>query len=1035
MKTSSLIKNLAVLGLCAGGAVSPLRAQIFYPASPDGAAVTPANIDPAVPAGVTQDWTSFSGTQNGATNDFYESFSGTSGKGFYTETAVAGTWQGQDDGTSSSAGWFSYGEDSDSDRSFGIHEQGGSGFGDTRLYLKLKNTGSTSLSRVLYSWRTEEWYDGTGRQNRYALKYNTSGTSGYSSQPDIAVATAPDASAPYGQTDGSTVAVVTSGLYILNVGGTNTPLAPNATGYFRWSYGTATGSGSGSANRDGLGIDDVEIKPLASGTDTTWVGSGSNWTGANWAGGFAWTGTVTGRDAVFSGSTPKTVNVDAGVQAVDLQFTADGYTVTNTANSLEVTGVVDVSGTNTATLSTNLTGSTVGLNKLGTGTLVISGSNTFTGGVTVYEGTAKLGASNPFPASNRLRSLATTDLNGNSVTVEGLTGIESATVTLGSGTLTLKPTSKAEYRGALSGTNGAIVVGSSADAKVTTIQAFQASTKAYTGATTVNNGVLEVSEQGYPNATSAVTVNGPIILSGTDTPVETDAKGELLLSSDLSGSEATYTLGSATITLAGGNLNAEKTANTGNGITLNNGVVFTTYSGTETGYDNRIYATGTGTVFTASGAVSGTANWRKQGTGTLVLASGSNNWVGELNLNNGTVKVPSTGSFSANGSLFFGDGDQAGRKLVMQKSITVKGLEGNVLDGLTGSGTNASAFALVDTGTSNTLTIDQPALVSGTVETKPSYQGDITCSGTTGTISKTGFGTTRLTRYPKTYTGAVTVDNGVLQISYDGQPTATTSITVNSSGTAVDTASGQVRLSSGGTSSPLVYNLGSSTLVLKSAQRGLNAGGITAGSGFGVEGGLRFDPDSSLGEKYATLASPVRVDAASDIHVNGTNSVLTITGQVSGTGSLDRTGGGAVEFEADNSGFSGNATLTNGTTVISETAALGDHPFGDGSGSFVVKTGAGLGSQGPAALNVSSLTVNTGGQLIYEGSNELTVVTGGATLQNGAVIDMSVASGTGARPVLTSDGTLTLSGTVSIIHPTYSGTATVSGNTLNVTLY
>jgi len=982
MKLKKSISRLGLLGLIAGASLAPGYAQTFFPANPNTSGVTAR---PLGPNGFIENFDAYQGST--------ATFSGTFTPGFYVEYAGTAVWRGLGDGSSNSEGWWSYGSASlPGDRAFGIHEFGGSGFGDTRLYLKFTNTTGASLPRVLYSYATELWNDGNARLNSITLKYNTSGTSGFSDQPDIVTAAAVENGNPFGQKDGNVKSVTVTGLYVFNVNGVNTPLGNNSTGYFRWQYGTVTGGGASNTTRDGLGIDDIEIKPLPSGTNTNWAGSGTNWTGANWASGFAWTSTVTGRDAVFAGANPKNVNVDANVKVVDLEFTADGYNITNTANSIELGAVVDVSASVTGTLATNLSG-TLGLNKLGAGTLVLGGSNTVTGGLSVYAGTLRLGADNPVDASNRLRSSGTTDLNGFALKVNGIAGSGQIQLPTTSA-LTIAHQSNTEFRGAITGTSSsASVIVDAGPTKVDFTQRLAATTKTFQASTLIKNGVLEVTDKGQLANTSKVTVEGPTIPADTDTPVETDPKGVLSLSSDLAGAPAEYTFGSVgtPIDLKGGNLSADKTANTTQPIVLKNGVQL--FPGTLGGFDNRIYAAGGSTTFRLDGAISGTGNWRKQGAGVVVLNNPSNSWVGELNVNNGTVEVSGTGSYPANSFLFFGDGDQLGRKFVIKKNVTVGGLESNVTGTLSGTNTPAN-YALIDAGAFN-LTINQAAAYdpeAPTDELKNSHQGDITG---TGSLIKEGNGTTRLTRWPKNFSGTTVINDGVLQVSVEGQYAgAGGPINVNTTGS----TSGQLRLSSGGTAAPVAYTFGSGrTINLASTGRTLS-GIVTSGTGFGVLGGLRFDPDSSLGEKFATLANNIAVTGVSDIHVNGLQSELTLTGTLSGSADVEQTGGGVVVIAGANvTPYDGTYTIVNGTTRLPNQKQFGGTIVTSGTGNPTLE----VSGTATVAQNVTLTDSGTTTLKLTNGAGSRLNVTGEALINANTIIDLNgVTVATGTHTIL-----------------------------------
>ena len=135
--------------------------------------------------------------------------------------------------------------------------------------------------------------------------------------------------------------------------------------------------------------------------DTGTTGGAGTWdtTIANWwdgAADVAWPNLTTDT-AIFGGVAGGlvTINTGAGVNAGNLTFSTTGYTLAGNvpADVLTLgTGVVTVTNVaDSATISAIIAGTT-GLNKVGAGTLIVSGANTFTGGVSITGGTLSVGA-------------------------------------------------------------------------------------------------------------------------------------------------------------------------------------------------------------------------------------------------------------------------------------------------------------------------------------------------------------------------------------------------------------------------------------------------------------------------------------------------------------------------------------------------------------------------------------------------------------------------------------------------------------------
>lgn len=120
----------------------------------------------------------------------------------------------------------------------------------------------------------------------------------------------------------------------------------------------------------------------------TWTGFGTNWTDATGSANGGWGGSV----GVFRGAAGDTVTVD-GTQSFDtLQFSTDGYMLTGGALALTpasgTAGTLSVDNGVSATIGSIIAdGTGTVLKKVGGGTLILTGINSYTGGTQLGGGT------------------------------------------------------------------------------------------------------------------------------------------------------------------------------------------------------------------------------------------------------------------------------------------------------------------------------------------------------------------------------------------------------------------------------------------------------------------------------------------------------------------------------------------------------------------------------------------------------------------------------------------------------------------------
>lgn len=237
-----------------------------------------------------------------------------------------------------------------------------------------------------------------------------------------------------------------------------------------------------------------------------------------------WTLTETGNfaqgftiaDGVLSVSSDASLGAAAGGLTLDggtLQVTGTNFTSTTRSLTLgEHGGGLDIADAgNTFTVTQQLSGNGY-LRKQGDGTLMLSGNNNFTGGLTVEKGTVQAGTADHAFGSGLLNvnEGAKVDLANFNTTTGGLAG--AGDVAMGGGKLTLDQSFDTLFSG--------VVDGSGALTKTGSGTLTLAGVNSYTGQTVVSDGTLKQGAQGAFNASSSgyeVASNGTLDLGGYST--------------------------------------------------------------------------------------------------------------------------------------------------------------------------------------------------------------------------------------------------------------------------------------------------------------------------------------------------------------------------------------------------------------------------------------------------------------------------------------------------------------------------------------
>lgn len=739
----------------------------------------------------------------------------------------------------------------------------------------------------------------------------------------------------------------------------------------------------------------------------TWTNGGAtgDWSLAgNWSGSGTLPPQAAGDSAIFGATAPGTVNLDGSQTVGGLTFNnASAFTLSSSDGSTLTLDNVGAGATLTVTtgahsilnalaLNDNLAvtassgaqitiagdisqvSGTQALTKSGPGTLVLSGSNTYSGGTSVSAGVLQFNNLAALGSGTLALGAATT--NGTLRYASGNTDdISSLSVTLNAGGGTIDTNGNdVTFAGPIGG-GGAGGLTKAGPGKLTL-----AGANTYTGATTVSNGTISLSANGNLGANAS---GAQVIFTGTGGKLGTTASFGLFNGAvgtndraiAISGTDGTLAPASGTtLTVSGGITGSGQLIKADAGqLTITTPVVGqNTFSGGTLANAGTILlgdlaAAGNGLGSGAITFAGGTVSTRFQGssvpgtqsgdlvnalvvnagqTGTLILAgrqniSGSLTGSGTLNLQLDYIRD----SYSGNWSGFTG-------QLNLLSNTNGGDLRINTLTGFgtaklnLGAGTNVAV--LFNFNPSATLSAGEISgaansfLGGGTVagrtltwnvggaNTNAQFDGTIRDGGVNGggigptAITKSGTGVWTLTG-SNTYSGATAVNTGTLQI---GNGVVTGSVIAGTSAITV------------GASGTLAVNL---------------AAGETFTKGVANNGIVK------------TIAS-------------GTN---TLSGAITGSGALQQTGSGTTTLTASSS-YSGGTTVNAGTLEVAG-ALVGTTAIAVNSGGTLLLSGSGGTNTelNPlATISLDAGTLSAGGT-----TSSLDQTLGTLTLTNNSVLD------------------------------------------------
>ncbi len=822
-------------------------------------------------------------------------------------------------------------------------------------------------------------------------------------------------------------ASVSTGVGTLTVGG-NVALNVNGTGA---TGAIVSGSLASTATRtftvnNGSAADDLTVAAVISGAGgvtkagvgTLALNGANTYTGATTIqnnGGALSANTLAsgGLASSIGASSSAAANLLLGANAT-LQYTG-GTATTNRNYTLTAGQTSTVSVTNAAanlTIGGASTATTGALTKLGSGTLTLSGANLHTGLTTVAGGTLAEGANNALATGAvRVTGGATFDIGAFSDTV-GTVTLTNGTITGTSGVLT--GTGATSYA-VEDGTISAILGGTGGLTKANSGLVTLTRANSYTGATTINGGVLSVSSLanggtasniGASTSTAGNLVLGGGILQYTGASVATDRNYTLTAgttgSIDVSNAATTLTVGGASAATTGALTKLGSGTLAFTGANANTGTTTIRAGTLQVGNGGATGALGTGAVTnlgrlilnrsnaaTVANVVSGFGELIQQGTGTTTL-TGASTYTGATAVNAGMLQLG------------------AANRIADASAVTVA-------SGATFNLANFSETVGSIAGAGN-VALGSGTLTSGGSNASTTFSGLI--SGAGG-LTKAGTGTLTLSG-ANTYGGTTTVNAGTL---------------VAAGGAALGAASGGTTVTAGAT-----LNVANVALAESIALNGVGVAGAGALTGTGT----------------ASVSGGVTLAGAGTIGTTSAGSSLTLTGVVSAPSALTIVGSGSVTANSAGNNFgsvaasgAGNVALRDTNDITINASSLSGTLSVRASGTVTVAgaiTAAGAGdaivlSGGRFINNVgaSALATTNGRWLVWSGN---TNPFGGATpdVRNGLAYDfkqydaifgitpVAQAAGNGFLYSLAPSITPGLTGTTGKVYDGTTGATLLAGN-------
>ncbi len=521
----------------------------------------------------------------------------------------------------------------------------------------------------------------------------------------------------------------------------------------------------------------------------------------------------------------------------------------------------------------NIISGTGSMTQLGTGTLILTGNNTYTGGTTVSSGMLQIGDG-------------------------GITGNIAGDV-VDDAALAFNRSDNITFAGIISGTGTVTQLGTGI--------LILTGNNTYTGLTTISSGTLQIGDGGTTGS-----VSGNIL---DDAALVFNRSDDVTFANVISGTGIMTQLGAGIVTLTGNNTYTGLTTISNGTLQIGDGGTSGSIAGNI--LDNAALAFERRDNTTYAGVISGTGTMVQLGDGALTL-TGNNTYTGGTTISAGTLQI---GNGGRTGSVAGDILDDAALVFDHSDGFTYAG----VISG-TGGMTQAGAGNLILTG--NNLYTGGTTIANGTLQignggTTGSVVGDIldnaalafnhsdniTFAGLisgTGTVTQRGAATLTLTA-DNDYTGLTTISSGILQLGNGGT-------TGSVEGNILDDAALLFNRSDDVTYANTIFGSGNMTKLGAGAV--ILTGDNTYSGGTTISAGkLQVGNGGTTGSISGNI-----LDNAALAFERRDN--ITFAGVISGSGTVTQLGDGALILTGNNT-YTGLTTISSGILQIGNGGTTG----------------------------------------------------------------------------------------------------------------